>query len=364
MSELNCELLEAYHQKYGCYDEFRIKMEQLITEIIKRSGIKINSITSRCKTFESLGDKISRKNNIYKTLEDITDLVGLRIITYYSDDVDKVAQIIKDQFYIDEENSIDKRAKLDVDKFGYLSLHIIICLNDSRRSLPEYQDYCDLKVEIQIRSLLQHAWSEIEHDSGYKGGNEIPREIKRDFYRLAGLLELADKEFISIREGLIEYSDKVSRIIETKPNEVMIDAVSLLRFINTNLPLQAINQTIVGFCNLEIDQSSEIQITNTVNELTYIGLKTIEDVNFYLSKYRDDILAYAKKILLGKNEESLETKTLSDVIGLFYLSFIIIGVKFSNEQIVEYLNKMSIGLEDRVEFASEIKTFCEERKLI
>ncbi|WP_242785636.1 GTP pyrophosphokinase [Bacillus cereus] len=125
--------------------------------------------------------KVEKGGNKYSTLNDITDISGIRVITYFSDDVDKVASMIQNEFEIDETNSVDKRTLLDPDRFGYLSLHYVIKLNTLRTSLVEYQRFKDLKAEVQIRSILQHAWAEIEHDLGYKSKNSIPRVVKRDF---------------------------------------------------------------------------------------------------------------------------------------------------------------------------------------
>jgi hypothetical protein len=61
--------------------------------------------------------------------------------------------------------------------------------------LVEYSTHTGVQFEVQIRSTLQHAWAEIEHDRGYKSEVEVARAVRRRFSRLAGLLELADYEF-------------------------------------------------------------------------------------------------------------------------------------------------------------------------
>ena len=98
----------------------------------------------------------------------MTDITGVRVITYFADQVDEIAKVMEGEFNIDIKNSIDKRDILDPDRFGYLSLHyVIVSLSSARCALAEYRSFSELKAEVQVRSILQHAWAEIEHDLGY-----------------------------------------------------------------------------------------------------------------------------------------------------------------------------------------------------
>ena len=110
------------------------------------------------------------KGSKYKSIDDITDLVGLRVITFYTNEVDKVAAIAKRLFDVDWQESVDKRKLHQLDAFGYNSLHYICRMKEGG---PRF--------ELQMRTALQHVWSTIEHDTGYKGSVKIPREYKRQF---------------------------------------------------------------------------------------------------------------------------------------------------------------------------------------
>lgn len=83
-------LLEQYDQKIDLYKCFVCETKHLITQILEFKGINCNEIASRTKSRESLSEKIERKHGKYTDLSQITDIAGVRIITYYSEDVDKM----------------------------------------------------------------------------------------------------------------------------------------------------------------------------------------------------------------------------------------------------------------------------------
>ena len=117
-------------------------------------------------------------------------------------------------------------------EFGYNSLHIVAKFTNSRCQLVEYQMYQDIRFEIQIRTVLQHAWAEVEHGLGYKSHYEPPMDVKRKLYRLAATLEILDEEFENIRYDIALYNqsfEKVDKIMKTDINKE-----SLIAYINSN----------------------------------------------------------------------------------------------------------------------------------
>ena len=198
-------LLAEYETGAKTYQAFCERVEHLLNELLEISEIKISAVTSRLKARSSFEDKI-RADKKYLSITDVTDVAGARVVTFFADDVDRVDELIRDEFDIDIVNSLDKRAALRSDQFGYQSLHLVTSLNERRLTQPELQRFGGLKIEIQVRSLLQHAWAEIEHGS-YKPKRPIPASVRRSFSRVAGLLELADKEFVASREDLVSVSN-------------------------------------------------------------------------------------------------------------------------------------------------------------
>ncbi len=119
------------------------------------------------------------------------DLAGIRMITYFESDVYRVCEVVKQLFEILPDHPEDKREKLGVDKVGYRSVHFVAEFPEKRTCLLEYKNYKGCRFELQIRSLLQHAWAEIEHDRNYKFNGVMPKHLQRRFSLVAAVLELA-----------------------------------------------------------------------------------------------------------------------------------------------------------------------------
>jgi putative GTP pyrophosphokinase len=233
--KMSDKLLEDYELNKGLFTAFTDRMVSLLKDLIETEKIVTHQISGRTKTIESLKDKINSKQNKYESLNHVTDIVGIRIITYLESDVDLVGSLIEKEFQLDKENTIDKRI-LKADQFGYKSLHLVVSLNEMRSQLKELAAFKEIIFEIQIRSILQHAWAEIEHDLGYKGKG-IPDPLKRTFNRLSALLETADLEFVRLKNDIIEYEKKVSELIINEPENVDINKASLYSFLRTNSTL-------------------------------------------------------------------------------------------------------------------------------
>jgi putative GTP pyrophosphokinase len=206
--------LQLFQKKKYELEAKRVQIVREVTRALESSGVGYQGITSRVKGEESLARKLARPDKTYKTLWNVTDLVGIRVVTYFEDSIEEIASLVERSFGIDYQNSTNKMNAAEHDRFGYRSLHYICYLKDD----PEF------RFEIQIRTILQHAWAEIEHDLGYKAGDLASQRIRRRFSRIAGLLEIADQEFVSIKRELDEYVTSVRE----NASAVELDAISIL----------------------------------------------------------------------------------------------------------------------------------------
>lgn len=276
------------------YDNSKILLENLdrtllnlVNSLLEQKGIRVHQVQTRVKDRESLESKITRKNGKYESLSDITDIVGVRIITYFDDEVDQIANMIEKEFTIDRNNSIDKR-KIDSDRFGYRSLHYVACLKEDRTQLPEYSSCGEQKFEFQIRTILQHSWAEIEHGLGYKGEFEIPSSAKRTFYRVAALLEQADIEFVKLKSTIEEYEKDVGIGVKENPSEIEINKASLISFITKNENVIRIEDEIASCDSSLFISEGNIQTIISdilINKIKNLGIKNIKEIEDLYLRY-------------------------------------------------------------------------------
>jgi ppGpp synthetase/RelA/SpoT-type nucleotidyltranferase len=353
------EVLNHYDEVAGLYNDLTQKMQGLISVILEQQNVKVHSVTCRVKTRESLLKKLSRPDGSYNALSDVTDVSGIRITTFFSDDVDRVAEILEQEFDIDLPNSIDKRAALDPDRFGYLSLHHVVSVSPERCNLLEYRRFAGLKCEIQTRSILQHAWAEIEHDLGYKAASSIPNQIRRRFSRLAGLLELADQEFTAIRKELTNYENTVGEKIRTSPESVEINKASLMAYVNNSGTVKRLDEAIASFDEGTVseDEYSDLpQIWEAeVRRLVACGIDSIAELDKALADREKSIIAFAAKWLSGEKQG----RDFAQGVSLLYLTYVLVGETGDKDLVMKFLRISSLPTEMWEELADSILDTCQ-----
>ncbi len=310
------EVIKKYvAEQMGTYRLLSEKTQELLSSILSSNGIVSHSITNREKDPEKLREKITIETKDYDNpLNQITDLAGVRIITYFPSDMDKIVPLIEKEFKVDPKHSVDKRFSSDPAIFGYASVHLVAQFIPERLKLPEYALFKGMKCEIQVRTILQHAWAEIEHDLGFKTQNAVPRQIRRHFSRLAGLLELADDEFIRIRNELSDYETNIAQMIANSPNKVRLDQSSLLVYLKSSQLVHKVNGEIERATHTILDKPHFLQ--DTLRRLRYLGFKTIADINTALTTHKKQIVHFAKGLMVPAGVEKGYYPT--DVC-LFYL---------------------------------------------
>lgn len=309
-------LLEQYRSQQHLYMKLQSVVQEKLETLIRQNNVVINSMEFRIKEESSFVGKLLRKGSKYHSLSDITDVFGARIITFYNEDVDRIAAITETLFIIDWPNSVDKRKMHEFDSFGYNSLHYICTIPKSLYYDPEYPELNTIRFEIQMRTALQHVWSAIQHYIGYKSEIETPQEYHRSLSRLAGMLELADNEFSRIRTSVNDYRRRIQSLIETGHlRELPLDGDTFNKYISMH-PFDKLNRKIAAINQAEI-QSAPFYPYLTV--LRQLPMHTLGDVERMMHTNFDDAYQLAVSLL-----SSTDIDILSETVGLQNLCIVYI----------------------------------------
>ena len=307
-------LMQQYHERIAVYERLSHLADEALRNALDAQHVKVTAMEHRIKTETSLAGKLELKGGKYQTLDDVTDIVGLRVVTFYSADVDKVAAIVNEAFDVDRRNSVDKRKQHRLDSFGYNSLHYICRLPKTIVDDPEMPLLNELRFEIQMRTALQHVWSTLDHDTGYKGDVKIPHEYMRQFNRMAGMLELMDEEFSRLRNVLVEYRRQMLALEASgQLDNVDLNSETFRRYLEAH-PFDRLNQRIAAINQAEL---YPVPIMPYFRVLQDLGIETLGEVNRLVEEYSDDAYRLAVS-QLGATDLDI----LSENIGIQNLCYV------------------------------------------
>ena len=299
------QLLQQYRELRPTLQQLADEATNMLRQALREQGVYVTAIEHRVKTEKSLTGKLEMKGVKYKSIDDITDLVGLRVITFYTDEVDKVAVIAQRIFDIDWQESVDKRKLHSLDSFGYNSLHYICRL---RKGGPRF--------ELQMRTALQHVWSTIEHDTGYKGDVKIPNEYKRQFSRLAGMLELVDEEFSRLRTVLTDYRRQTLALVKSgQLDDVPLSRETFRSYLDLQ-PFDRLNHRIAAVNQAEL---FPVGMMPYLRVLESFGMETLGDVQHFIDENSDDAYQLALSQLAITDLDILSSNTALQYLCLVYV---------------------------------------------
>ena len=226
------KLLEQYESLSVPATRLRDGLVQQLQELISQHSLTLAvPIESRVKTRNSIAEKLERNDMELASLEDLTDLIGLRIIFLFSRDLQTATEAIGEVFKVVSQE--DTSARLGDAQFGYHSLHCIVKIPDAWTSLPTFADCQALQAEIQLRTIAQHTWAEASHLLQYKHESSVPFEMRRSINRVAALLETVDLEF----ERVLSERDSYIAAIPIEPNDTEpLNVDTLKAILDARLP--------------------------------------------------------------------------------------------------------------------------------
>ncbi len=297
------DCVRSYGQKRPLFEQFTEKMRALAEDLLKTKGLRYSIIESRCKEVESFRGKVSRSDKDYSDpLVEVTDLAGIRIILYYHDDLPLVGRLITEEFDLDPSSSHDKADALEPHEFGYRSVHYIVFLKAKRCDLPEWEAFAGMKVEIQVRTVLQHAWAAISHAIDYKQELDVPKQLRRRLFRLSALLELGDEQFSLIRKEREKIVGETADQIERQEPNIELNFDSLKEFL--------VSSPVVGEIVAEARASGfevndeDTFISGLVSHCNFLGLNTIDSLRDSLTAFtKESHSAYFSRLIGGVGDQ-------------------------------------------------------------
>ena len=225
MEDAGIAVEQARFQQQALQDAAQA-IRNAIVRRLHDDGLNHHDVQFRVKSPGSAAEKISRRGKDGKLkypggLDRLDDLIGVRVILFVESDIDAVAIALSNQFLcLDDE---DKTAMMRKNGgIGYAGRHLTLEVppdNPPRGC----NDIIGQRFEVQIRTILQHAWAEFEHDIRFKGSSGDNAEISRAFTMASTLIELADQQFVNISDILKRLQSEGS----IEPDTDKLDAGSL-----------------------------------------------------------------------------------------------------------------------------------------
>lgn len=313
-------ILNEYDKRKSHYQSVGNEIRSLLEKALKKSNLKYLPILERLKDRKSLERKIHGKE--YQKLSDLTDIYGIRVVVFQNKDIDKVTEIIKDNFNFDEKNSGDKRLKTP-SEFGYNSVHSIVSLFPNKDKIVD----SEIKVEIQVRTVLQHAWAEFSHELGYKNPNNVPSEFLRSINRISALLELGDTEFERLRNESKKYVRKIGKDIK-EGIMVEINQPTLKLFLSNNEYLIRVVSGLKKDYNIRFVET-DANYTEIIDRLELLGVMDLNYLNEFLETNSIHFFKFVK-LFFEKRTKISKVSTLASNSPLFYLCHFIAASKGSS----------------------------------
>jgi putative GTP pyrophosphokinase len=313
--------VEQYGKKRSKYQEYAQTVRDILADAVRGRDLRVNDIQFRAKDVDSFGKKAMTPSDQHpeepkyaNPLNQITDMAGVRVITFFPSTVHDVCGCIEEEFDVIEK--VDHIAVAQKqEKLGYQSIHYLARFKPNRTKLSEYKRFDGLVAEIQVRTVMQHAWAEIEHDIRYKSTSAIPLEISRRFMTLAGLLEIADREFEAIqRQDTLLRENAVTTLQAGRYEEVEITPDALRSYLGLTL----------GFDDRISDYTYEHE-TRLLKALGFVNFRQVDDCvkgldDDYLSRQvsgtrSGQVTRFDTMLLVGLGEHFIDKHLFKDIPG-------------------------------------------------
>jgi ppGpp synthetase/RelA/SpoT-type nucleotidyltranferase len=225
------ELKSSYDLLLPTAVRFKEKLLEEIGESLDQADVTLATpMEGRIKTWQSAIQKTKTLNLALQKVEEIEDLIGIRLILLFARDIERVCNTLSQTFEI--VNVEDTGTRLGQSEFGYQSIHMQIRAPENWLVLPSFSAFRGLTAEIQVRTATQHIWAAASHLLQYKAEEGVPIPVRRSIHRVSALLETVDLEFERVLQDRETYLDQIHQL---GPHTVL-DVDVLIHFLAVNLP--------------------------------------------------------------------------------------------------------------------------------
>lgn len=301
------KFISDYTEERSKYQTFARILKEILNNIAKDYD-PLAVVMARAKGVSSFAEKIIKKAKYQDPLREVTDLAGARIIVHFPHQVEKVCKFIRDNFEIDEVNSLDHRSHLRIGEFGYRSVHYIVTPNRLKiKGVEIPEEIRTLKAEIQVRTFLEHTWADIGHDRLYKTNIKVPEQWNREAARIAAIMENVDREFTHMANTLDTFATgfRVNYTQETIGKE--IEKLEALVKLENDPEIKL--QNIFRLCNVYAVQESWQKIVEIIDE------NLADQKNeFHVARIKGEYFHAQIMLLNGKNKQEAFDKAASGLV--------------------------------------------------
>ncbi|MCK9412357.1 MAG: RelA/SpoT domain-containing protein [Prolixibacteraceae bacterium] len=295
------EINSEYNSIKDSLMQFKDELIKSISKVLEESDIQLGfPILGRVKTLESIIKKqVEELFIMRKTIKEMQDLVGFRIVLLFNRDIEKVIEIIKTN--LDVLRTYNTQDRLQDDQFGYSSIHCIARLKKAWLEVPMFKDFGDFICEIQVRTLSQHTWAASTYLIEYKETALIPKPLKRSISRLSALLETVDLEFERLLLEKQHFQKLQEESLHDNYLKEILNQENLIKILDKHLPEQ--------------NKSGTENYIKAIEGLTRIGITTVSQLVEIIEKYKDAALDFETSICaeIIKSNSDVEYVTINDI---------------------------------------------------
>jgi len=257
---------------------------QLQQIVVQNSLALAMPIETRVKTWESIVDKLERRALDIDCIDQLTDMIGFRLVFLFTRDLQTVTDAISGIFHVVGQE--DTGIRLGDDQFGYQSLHYIVRIPSEWTKVPVFSGCESLQAELQLRTIAQHTWAAASHLLQYKRESSIPRQVRRSINRVSALLETVDLEFervLSERESYLSSVDAAP----VKSEVLNVDIV--MAILTAKLPVA--------------NRTADEEYADLVANLKSAGIETNQQLDELIDTHIEAALKHDAEIVAGVHPE-------------------------------------------------------------